>query len=116
MAATEGPDCSDMGSTYSSAQANLGGHCFSYRSADLNVTAQRADPYRSTRVGRLDNQVVADGHLYVSRMREDEVARPDLRTGYRDPIVDLLICSAVQVNPRLRVGPLDQPRAVELVG
>lgn len=57
---------------------NLGGHCFSYRSANLNVTAQWTDPHRSTRVRRFDNQVVADGHLYVSGMRKDEIARPDL--------------------------------------
>jgi hypothetical protein len=27
---------------------------------------------------RFDNQIVADGHLYMSRMRKDEVARAEL--------------------------------------
>ena len=52
----------------------------------------------------------------MSGMWEDEVARPDLRTGHRDPVVDLLISGAVQMDTRLRIRPLDQPGTVELIG
>ena len=54
---------------------------------DLHVAAQRADPHRGTQIGRFDDQVVADGHLHVSGMREDEIARPDLRERHWDPVV-----------------------------
>ena len=53
-------------------------------SPNLHVAAQSADPHRCTRVGRFDNQVVADRHLDVSGVRKDQIAGPYLRTGHRE--------------------------------
>ena len=82
---------------------------------DLHAGAERADPHGGSGMGCFDDKVVADRQLHMACRGKDQVARTDLGTGNRYPVVDLLISGAVQVNSRPRVRPLGQPRAIELV-
>ena len=87
-----------------------------HRAADRDARPQRADPDRRTGVRRLDDEVVADGHLDVAGVREDQITGANLGARDRNTVVDLFVGGAVQRHPGLRVGPLDQTRAVEAVG
>ncbi len=62
-----------------------------------------------------DDEIPADRQLYVTGVREHQIAGPNLRRRYRYTVMDLLVCGPVQRHSGLGVGPLDQTGAVETV-